>query len=255
MKQATQNSLLEHVADSPISAVDLFCGAGGLTYGLMQAGIRVEAGIDIDEQVKHAYLTNNPGARLLCWDVEGKYCPSIAKLFRQGSIRLLAGCAPCQPFSKLTNRSGTHEDWNLLDNFGRFVRGLLPELVTMENVPELEERGSEVYLRFVGTLEDCGYRVARKLSIANTTAYRSPADAWSFSRPGSARSASPKGAIAFHRSGGPSGRSSADSVRSPLARRIRTIPSTPHRCSRRRTSNGFALHLTMAGHGSTGPST
>jgi DNA (cytosine-5)-methyltransferase 1 len=163
MKQATRNRLLELVEDSPISAVDLFCGAGGLTYGLMQAGIRVEAGIDIDDQAEHAYRTNNPGAKFLCWDVAARYCPSISKLFRPGSIRLLAGCAPCQPFSKLTNGNGTHEDWNLLDNFGRFVRGLLPELVTMENVPELEERGSEVYLRFVGTLEECGYSVARKV--------------------------------------------------------------------------------------------
>ncbi len=163
MKHAIRNNLIERVRNSPISAVDLFCGAGGLTHGLMRAGIRVEAGIDIDEQAAYAYCTNNPGAQFLCWDVAAKYSPSISKLFRSGSIRLLAGCAPCQPFSKLTNGSGMHEDWNLLDYFGRFVRGILPELVTMENVPELAERGSDVYLRFVNTLEACGYSVAWKL--------------------------------------------------------------------------------------------
>jgi DNA (cytosine-5)-methyltransferase 1 len=108
---------------SPICAVDLFCGAGGLTHGLLEAGIKVNAGIDIDEQAKHAYLKNNPGAEFLCWDVSRKYYPSIAKLFDDGKVKLLAGCAPCQPFSKLTNGIQEHEAWDLLDNFGRFIEG------------------------------------------------------------------------------------------------------------------------------------
>ena len=141
----------------PISAVDLFCGAGGLTHGLMQAGIRVEAGIDIDKQVEHAFCVNNPGAKFMCWDISGKYVPSIAKLFRPGMVRLLAGCAPCKPFSKLTNGVDGHDDWNLLDNFGRLIRGILPELVTMENVPELAERGNDVFRRFVDILQARGY--------------------------------------------------------------------------------------------------
>jgi DNA (cytosine-5)-methyltransferase 1 len=137
--------------------VDLFCGAGGLTHGLIQAGIRVEAGIDIDQQSAHAFRSNNPGVDFLCWDVARKNYQSIAKLFRPGAKRLLAGCAPCQPFSKLTNGAEAHADWDLLDNFCRFVRRILPELVTMENVPELAARGEDVFARFLGTLRSCGY--------------------------------------------------------------------------------------------------
>jgi len=143
--------------DSFLSAVDLFCGAGGLTHGLMQAGIKVEAGIDVDPQAEYAYRSNNPGAVFLQWDLGSKNCRSIAQLFRPGAIRLMAGCAPCQPFSKLTNGAGTHEAWDLLDNFGRFVRGILPDLVMMENVPELADRGEGVFGRFVNTLRRCGY--------------------------------------------------------------------------------------------------
>ena len=143
--------------DGAISAVDLFCGAGGLTHGLIQAGIGVEAGTDIDEQAAHAFRTNNPGVAFLCWDVARKNYQSIAKLFRSGAIRLLAGCAPCQPFSKLTNGAEAHDAWDLLDNFGRFVRRILPELVTMENVPELTGRGDDVFQRFLGVLRSCGY--------------------------------------------------------------------------------------------------
>lgn len=159
VSHAIENRLTAITEDSPVSAVDLFCGAGGLTHGLLQAGIKVEAGIDLDAQMRYAYEQNNPGVRFVCWDVSRKNCSSIARLFGTGKYRLLAGCAPCKPFSKLTNGVKDHEDWDLLDNFGRFVKGILPELVTMENVPELADRGREVFGRFVRTLEKHGYHV------------------------------------------------------------------------------------------------
>lgn len=157
---------------SPISAVDLFCGAGGLTHGLLRAGIRVEAGIDVDTAVAHAYSTNNAGARFLAWDVGRKNCPSIAKLFANDKYRLLAGCAPCQPFSNLTNGIARHRSWDLLNNFGRFVEGIEPELVTMENVPELARRGREVFDRFLRALKGAQYYVDWK--IVNCSNYGVP---------------------------------------------------------------------------------
>lgn len=144
---------------SPVSAVDLFCGAGGLTFGLLQAGVKVEAGVDIDAQAEHAYVSNNPNARFLRWDVAHKNRRSIGNLFAPGKVRLLAGCAPCQPFSKLTQGVKNHCAWNLLDHFKRFVEGLEPELVTMENVPELADRGGEVFQRFLHTLEKLEYHI------------------------------------------------------------------------------------------------
>lgn len=156
---AIRKRLADITADSPVSAVDLFCGAGGLTHGLLQAGIKVEAGIDLDGQMESAYVTNNPGVKFLRWDVARKNCCSIKKLFHPDKHRLLAGCAPCKPFSKLTNGVNHHDDWDLLDNFGRFVTGILPELVTMENVPELAERGQEVLNRFVRKLKKLHYHV------------------------------------------------------------------------------------------------
>jgi DNA (cytosine-5)-methyltransferase 1 len=155
-----------------VSAVDLFCGAGGLTHGLLQAGIRVEAGIDVDEAAEHAYSVNNGGASFLKWDVATKKSPSIRKLFVPGKYRLLAGCAPCQPFSRLTNGLERHRSWDLLDNFARFVKGIGPELVTMENVPELAGRGREVFEHFIRTLERMDYAVDWK--IVNCADYGAP---------------------------------------------------------------------------------
>jgi DNA (cytosine-5)-methyltransferase 1 len=169
---ASVNSPATALPDSAISAVDLFCGAGGLTHGLVQAGIRVEAGIDIDAQAEYAYKTNNPGATFLHWDLSRKNSRSIQRLFRPGKLRLLAGCAPCKPFSKLTNGISHHSDRDLLDYFGRFVRGVVPDIVTTENVPELADRGEEVFLRFMGTLRTLKYNVDWR--IVNCAEYGVP---------------------------------------------------------------------------------
>ena len=142
---------------SPISAVDLFCGAGGLTYGLRKAGIKVEAGVDIDPQSRFAFEANNPGSNFFQWDISKKNSSSIRKLFDESRVRLLAGCAPCQPFSKYTQAIKKHRAWDLLDNFSRFVEGIKPELVTMENVPQLADRGSDVLDRFIKSLVKIGY--------------------------------------------------------------------------------------------------
>ncbi len=155
--------LKKRVSRSPITAVDLFCGAGGLTNGLMRAGIKVEAGVDLDLNAKHAYETNNPDAEFQHWDVTKKHYTSIEKLFLDGRIRLLAGCAPCTPFSKLTNAIKDHEDFDLLENFGRFVSRIRPELVTMENVPELKHRGSAVFEKFLRILKKAKYHYDWKI--------------------------------------------------------------------------------------------
>jgi DNA (cytosine-5)-methyltransferase 1 len=139
-----------------ISAVDLFCGAGGLTFGLSRSGVRVEAGIDVDPLAGHAYSANNQDSKFLERDLSTAAASEIGKLFGSG-YRLLAGCAPCQPFSKLTNGRGRHRSWNLLDTFGRLVSQIRPEFVTMENVPELAARGNRVFERFLAVLRRCGY--------------------------------------------------------------------------------------------------
>ena len=61
-------------------------------------------------------------------------------LWGQGSLRLLAGCAPCQPFSTYSRRSRSplyDEKWHLVAEFGRLVRESTPDFITLENVPQL----------------------------------------------------------------------------------------------------------------------
>ncbi|WP_062354263.1 DNA cytosine methyltransferase [Pseudoxanthomonas mexicana] len=123
----------------PVACVDLFCGAGGLTHGLLRKGIEVKAGVDVDPACRFAYEANNKGAKFLERDVESLTIEEISRLFPKNKYSLLAGCAPCQPFSTYAKGKDTSGDakWSLLRSFAKMVRKVQPDLVTMENVPQL----------------------------------------------------------------------------------------------------------------------
>ena len=145
----------------PCAAVDLFCGIGGLTRGLEDAGINVVAGIDIEAECQYAYEENNH-ARFIQKDIVDMPPQEIEKLYPSNTdMRILAGCAPCQPFSKYTKRYRKNgyndEKWRLLYSFGRLAKHVMPDVITMENVPELEK--TNVFSDFLSTLEECGYHV------------------------------------------------------------------------------------------------
>jgi DNA (cytosine-5)-methyltransferase 1 len=122
-----------------ISCVDLFCGVGGLTHGLAKAGINVVAGYDIDESCRFAYEANNE-AVFVNQDVSTLTAEDVKSHWRSDEISLLAGCAPCQPFStysRSSRKSKSDDKWELVRYFARLVAETNPELVTMENVAEL----------------------------------------------------------------------------------------------------------------------
>lgn len=143
---------------SEIACVDLFCGAGGLTHGLIRAGVPVVAGIDVDTACRYPFEINN-GARFLANDITDVEPSNLKSLYGAARIRILAGCAPCQPFSTYSQRYDTHTSprWPLLYQFARLVKSIRPEIVTMENVPLVEKHA--VFDDFVTTLQMLGYKV------------------------------------------------------------------------------------------------
>ncbi|MFN8545367.1 MAG: DNA cytosine methyltransferase [Candidatus Binatia bacterium] len=146
-----------------VKCVDLFCGAGGLTHGLIEAGVRVVAGVDSDETCEYPYTANHEGVAFYECDIAELGATTVAGWFGESSVRVLAGCAPCQPFSTYALRYQKEEQveddqrWSLLNHFGRLVSGLLPDIVTMENVPTVTKHS--VFTNFKSTLESLGYKV------------------------------------------------------------------------------------------------
>ncbi|WP_316668861.1 DNA cytosine methyltransferase [uncultured Propionibacterium sp.] len=138
--------------------MDLFCGAGGLSYGLMQAGIEIRAGIDVNPQCRYPFETNL-GATFYEMSVRDISAHDIQSMWSKGSARLLAGCAPCQPFSSQRRGADSkkHSAWNLLLEFGRLAQEIRPEYLTMENVAPL--RKQEVFHHFLKDLSSKGYYI------------------------------------------------------------------------------------------------
>lgn len=145
-----------------ISAIDLFCGIGGLSYGLKKAGIPILAGVDLDESCQYAYV-QNVGADFLLDDISkvdgkkiiDKYWPN------DNQVKILAGCAPCQPFSthanKIKNKEQTNK-WHLISEFKRLIEETKPDIITMENVPNLANQ--KIFKDFFVFLEQNDYFVS-----------------------------------------------------------------------------------------------
>lgn len=142
------------------TVVDMFCGAGGLTHGFVLEGFRVVAGIDSDESCRYAYEHNNDGARFIQARIEDLDPSALARLFPAGDLKILVGCAPCQPFSKYAqSRRSTDDKWRLLEAFADTIEAVRPDIVSMENVPALMTfRGGSIFAAFVAQLE-VRYRV------------------------------------------------------------------------------------------------
>lgn len=142
-----------------ISAVDLFCGVGGLTHGLEQTGINVVAGIDVDPMCKYAYEKNNK-AEFIQKDIRQLTSIELSKLYPSTGIKLLVGCAPCQPFSSHTRKyKDRHQDkrWDLLYDFGRLIEEGKPDIVVFENVTPI--RKERVYKDFVEKFDSFDYDI------------------------------------------------------------------------------------------------
>jgi DNA (cytosine-5)-methyltransferase 1 len=157
-----------------IVGVDLFCGAGGLTYGLERAGIEVRLAIDVDKSCEYP-IRRNTKASFLHRDVDRLNPSAITDAFDNAKVSLLAGCAPCQPFSTYSRSAKRHgpkrrgrgdaEDWKLVARFGELIRKTQPCLVTMENVPPLGRH--DAFSELLGYLEGyhTDYRIVECCSI------------------------------------------------------------------------------------------
>lgn len=160
--------------------IDFFCGCGGMTAGLIRAGVDVLLGIDNDPLCKETYERNN-GVPFECVDVRTIPQARIAKVLEKKGRRpvIFAACAPCQPFSKV-RKSGVkkHPDMNLLNLFLHFVLKFEPEYVLCENVPRMDslKHGKRVINKFLANLIAHGYQI--DYGVVNATDFGVPQNRW-----------------------------------------------------------------------------
>ena len=148
----------------PSEIIDLFCGIGGLTRGLIDSGLNVIAGFDIDPTCQYTYEHNN-NVPYHTQNVREVHAADLNELYAEDATRILVGCAPCQPFSQMRFKLGEanehDEKYNLLLEYGRLIEELHPAIISMENVPQIKK--TEIYMQFIQMLQDNGYYFSEKV--------------------------------------------------------------------------------------------
>lgn len=119
------------------SVVDLFCGVGGLTQGFKLEKFKVVGGYDIDKSCQYAYEMNNK-VPFFAEDLNLLPSKQIDCLFIKNTTKILVGCAPCQAFSTYSQKYKNNDKWRMLYSFGRIIDEIKPEIISMENVPNLK---------------------------------------------------------------------------------------------------------------------
>jgi DNA (cytosine-5)-methyltransferase 1 len=147
-----------------ISVIDLFCGIGGLTQGFVMEDFNVISGYDNDVSCKYTYETNN-NAIFHTEDVS-KLNGNILKEEFGNRLKILVGCAPCQPFSSYSFKVKAKDEkkLNLLYSFSRLIEEVQPTIVSMENVPQLVDFNKfTIFKDFYDKLKSLEYFVAYKV--------------------------------------------------------------------------------------------
>lgn len=156
----------------PLTAIDLFSGCGGLSCGLIAADFQVVAAVEIDPKAQSTYKLNHPDVRLYENDIRKLDPEQVMRDIGlvSGELDLLAGCPPCQGFSRLRTKnqanSMSDERNDLVSNFLHFVKVMLPKTVMLENVPALAQDSRFALMQ--SQLSQLGYRaVVRILDAAD----------------------------------------------------------------------------------------
>lgn len=140
------------------TAVDVFAGGGGLTVGLKNVGFDVVAAVEIEPHAFSTYKANHPEVQTYKQDVCTVRGEDLVKCSPKNEIDLLSGCPPCQGFSTLTYKMRRDDPRNqLILEMGRLVEEIRPQIVMMENVPRMPDKGKHLFQRLLSELRQLGY--------------------------------------------------------------------------------------------------
>lgn len=157
---------MDSESHSPI-CVDLFCGAGGLSDGLRQAGFKPVLAVDFDKHSLNTYSRNHPETTTLCEDVTLLPASTIIEAAKGQEIDLLSGGPSCQGYSTHGKRDEEDPRNFLFEHFIRLVGEVKPKWVMMENVPGLLTYRKGHFANLITkSFQTVGYRVASRVMNA-----------------------------------------------------------------------------------------
>lgn len=149
------------------TAIDLFCGAGGLSEGFRQAGFHVLAGNDFDEFAGQTFAATHPEATFLPGPIEDISADDFLKAagLKRSELDCLVGGPPCQAFSVYNHQRGLHDKRSsMFREYLRIVEGLNPKWVVMENVTGIHSvGGGQAVADIFAGLADLGYNVEQRV--------------------------------------------------------------------------------------------
>jgi DNA (cytosine-5)-methyltransferase 1 len=154
-------------SERKLTAIDLFCGAGGLSLGLRQAGFEVLGAVEISDLAARTYRLNHRTTTLWHQNIRSLRPQTVMTTLnlKPGDLDLLAACPPCQGFSSMRTllRATSVDDKrnSLVAQFGRYAEALRPKALMLENVPGL---ASDPRLeRLLKRLRRLGYRITSEV--------------------------------------------------------------------------------------------
>lgn len=150
-----------------VEVIDLFCGIGGLTHGFENEGFSVIAGIDNDSSCQYGYEANNK-SKFIHKNIADVTSSELNKLYHNDKIKVLIGCAPCQPYSGLNKKKGKGRDKTPLEKFAELVEDIKPTIVSMENVRGLANtKKYPEFANFLKTLKNNNYKYSYQVIDAS----------------------------------------------------------------------------------------
>lgn len=159
--------------DKKYTALDLFCGCGGLSYGFNLAGFDIVGGIDFNKDATDTFKLNFPKAEVLCTDISTITNATIKKLY--SGVDVIIGGPPCQGFSTANRHQKEMDDPRnkLFFQYIRFVEVLKPKVVLIENVRGILTRDNGYAKERITTLlKEQGYEL--NMQVLDASEYGVP---------------------------------------------------------------------------------
>ena len=151
----------------PLSTIDLFCGAGGITQGFHQAGYRCLYANDLMPEAVETFRHNHPATLAECKPIEELDAGALRKTLRleKGTLDVLVGGPPCQGFSINAPSRFLNDPRNsLFRHYARFVDAFSPKTFVFENVPGLLSMADgAIFEKILNVFNALGYHLSAKI--------------------------------------------------------------------------------------------